>query len=230
MQHSLRAVAGVRGAPAGAAPRLSRGTWARMLLRYQVDLRAGGTSARPTRRTRGAGAKNRVVLAKKRTKHAYHHGVYHTLVGLRALRGKLRRGARRAVYEVLDAHAPPRPPRRRDAVVPMKLLFLARHWSYFRNFESAIDALAARGHALHLAVDREESMGGRQMVERLVERIPTVVSMGNAPGRGVDGWSELARKIRLGLDYLRFLEPAYAETPHLRRPRARAGAGGRRAC
>ena len=97
----------------------------------------------------------------------------------------------------------------------MRLLFFARHWSYLRNFESAIEALAARGHTLHLAVDREESMGGRQMVERLVARFPDRISMDNAPGRGVDGWSELARKIRLGLDYLRFLEPAYASTPHL---------------
>lgn len=97
----------------------------------------------------------------------------------------------------------------------MKLLFFARHWSYLRNFESAIEALAERGHALHLAVDREESMGGRQMIERLVARWPGRLSMGNAPGRAVDAWSELGRKIRLGLDYLRFLEPAYAATPHL---------------
>jgi hypothetical protein len=97
----------------------------------------------------------------------------------------------------------------------MKLLFFARHWSYLRNFESVIEGLAARGHRLHLAVDREEAMGGRQMIERLVARHPDRLSMGNAPGRAVDAWSELGRKIRLGLDYLRFLEPTYQDTPHL---------------
>ena len=97
----------------------------------------------------------------------------------------------------------------------MKLLFFARHWSYLRNFESAVEALAERGHVIHLAADREESLGGRDMVARLVARHPDTLSMGNTPGRGVDGWSELTRKIRLGLDYLRFLEPAYEETPHL---------------
>ena len=96
----------------------------------------------------------------------------------------------------------------------MKILFFARHWSYLRNFESAIEMLAERGHHVHVAVDREESLGGRRMIEQLVARYPGRLSMGNAPGR-VDGWSELARKIRLGLDYLRFLEPAYAATPHL---------------
>ena len=96
-----------------------------------------------------------------------------------------------------------------------KLLFFARHWSYFRNFESALEALAARGHHVHMAVDVEESLGGRQMIERLVARYPDHLSMSHAPGRALDGWSELARRIRHSLDYLRFLEPGYAATPHL---------------
>ena len=91
----------------------------------------------------------------------------------------------------------------------MKLLFFARHWSYLRNFESAIEELAARGHALHLAVDREESMGGRQMVERLVARYPDRLSMGNAPG------PRRRRLVRAGAE-----DPARARLPAL--PRARA--------
>ncbi len=97
----------------------------------------------------------------------------------------------------------------------MRLLFFARHWSYLRNFESALESLAERGHRLHLAVDVEEALGGRQMIERLVRRYPDRVSMGNAPGRAPGAWSELARRIRHALDYLRFLEPRYATTPHL---------------
>ena len=46
----------------------------------------------------------------------------------------------------------------------MKLLFFARHWTYLRNFESAIEELARRGHRVHMVADVEESMGGRQMV------------------------------------------------------------------
>jgi len=97
----------------------------------------------------------------------------------------------------------------------MKLLFFGRHWSYFRNFESAIEELAVRGHQVHLVTDVEETMGGRQMMERLVERYPDRLSMGNAPGRALGAWAELARRIRHALDYLRFLEPRYAATPHL---------------
>ena len=98
---------------------------------------------------------------------------------------------------------------------PMTLLFFARHWSYLRNFESVIDTCAARGHRLHLAVDVEESLGGRQMIERLVARYPGRITMDNAPGRALDAWSELARRIRHSLDYLRFFEPRYETTPHL---------------
>jgi hypothetical protein len=105
----------------------------------------------------------------------------------------------------------------------MRLLFFARHWSYLRNFESALEALAARGHHIHMAVDVEEALGGRQMIERLVARYPNQLSMGNAPGRALGAWADLARRVRHSLDYLRFLEPRYADTPHLgERARERA--------
>jgi hypothetical protein len=104
----------------------------------------------------------------------------------------------------------------------VKILFIARHYSYLRMFESAIAELAARGHALTLAADREESMGGRQMVEQLAARYPNV-RLASAPGRHTGAWAELARWIRLGLDYLRFVDARYDRTPHLRaRARERA--------
>ena len=46
----------------------------------------------------------------------------------------------------------------------MRILFLARHFTYYRNFEGAIRDLARRGHQVHLAVDRED---GRAIAERL---------------------------------------------------------------
>ena len=97
----------------------------------------------------------------------------------------------------------------------MKLLFFARHWTYLRNFESAIEELARRGHRVHMVADVEESMGGRQMVERLVARYPEQLSMGESPVRNAGAWFDLTRRIRHGLDYLRYLEPQYATTPHL---------------
>jgi hypothetical protein len=58
-------------------------------------------------------------------------------------------------------------------------------------------------------------MGGRQMVEALAARYPEI-TLGSAPGRTGGAWADVARRLRLGLDYLRYLDPRYAATPHLR--------------
>lgn len=101
------------------------------------------------------------------------------------------------------------------AKIRMKILFLARHFSYVRLFESAITELAERGHTIHLSADREEALGGTELVERLAVRYPAV-TVGWTPGRQAGAWADLGRKLRLGIDYLRFLDPRYDSTPRLR--------------
>ena len=96
----------------------------------------------------------------------------------------------------------------------MRILFLARHFSYLRNFESAIALMAERGHQVHLAADKEESIGGRQMMERLAATYANITIGFTSSGRG-GAWSELARSLRLGIDYLRYLDPRYAATSKL---------------
>jgi hypothetical protein len=96
----------------------------------------------------------------------------------------------------------------------VKILFIARHFTYFRNYDSVIALLAERGHRLHLAAEREEDLGGREMVERLARDHPGV-TFGWIPGRE-DAWTPLATKLRMTIDYLRYLDPAYADAPKLR--------------
>ena len=104
----------------------------------------------------------------------------------------------------------------------MKILFLARHYTYLRLFESAIEGLAMRGHEVVLAADRKERIGGQAMIERLASRFPNV-TLAQTPRRRDERWAEVARQVRLGIDYLRFLRPEFAQTPHLRaRARERA--------
>jgi hypothetical protein len=96
----------------------------------------------------------------------------------------------------------------------VRILFIARHFAYFRNYESVIQTLASRGHELHLAAERGEELGGRDMVERLAAAHPGI-SIGWVPER--EGrWALFATKLRLTIDYLRYLEPAYDTTPKLR--------------
>ena len=101
----------------------------------------------------------------------------------------------------------------------MKILFIARHHTYFRNFDGAIRELALRGHAVQLAVEKEDKLGGTAAAEALA-RACGDVTLSSVPERHVDAWSSAARRLRLGLDYLRYLDPFYDTAP-LRRVRAR---------
>ena len=54
------------------------------------------------------------------------------------------------------------------------------------------------------------------MVERIAARYPNV-TLADVPNRHAGAWSELARRLRLGIDYFRFLDPRYAKTLHFRK-------------
>jgi hypothetical protein len=97
----------------------------------------------------------------------------------------------------------------------MRILFLARHHGYFRNYESVLRTLAERGHALHLAVERDEEIGGLTLVSQLAAEYPHV-TFGEAPTRADDEWLWIAGRLRLGLDYLRYQHPVFDQARKLR--------------
>jgi hypothetical protein len=107
----------------------------------------------------------------------------------------------------------------------MKILFLARHFTYFRNFESVLRDLASRGHQLHLAVEHDESLGGTKLVQSLLDEFPNVTA-GVLPERAEDDWTWTATRLRLGLDYLRYQHPVFDRAYKLReRSRGRTPGG-----
>jgi hypothetical protein len=97
----------------------------------------------------------------------------------------------------------------------MKVLFSALHLAYFRNFESAICELVARGHHVHLVADEPERFGGQGLAERLSAAYPTV-SSGFLPSLMQEPWFEAASSLRVSLDYVRVLKPGYASKLRLR--------------
>jgi hypothetical protein len=94
-----------------------------------------------------------------------------------------------------------------------------RHAGFARNFESTLRLLAERGHEVHVCFDGPFLHAGDAarpgIVERLAEEQPAV-SFGPAPDRAGEPWFALGLRLRLGVDYLRFLAPAYAGAPKLR--------------
>ena len=100
----------------------------------------------------------------------------------------------------------------------MNVLFIARHFTYFKNFDSVIDALARDGHRLHLAADRDDghALGGRALVEGLAAKYPGRVTVGDTPIREWGRYRRVSSALRLGLDYLRYSDPRFAEMPKIR--------------
>jgi hypothetical protein len=98
----------------------------------------------------------------------------------------------------------------------MKVLFAALHLAYFRNFESVIRELAARGHSVHLTGDEPEGMGGQELAERLAADYPAAVTWDQLPSLEPEPWFDAARRMRTALDYVRALEPRYGSKLRVR--------------
>ena len=81
----------------------------------------------------------------------------------------------------------------------MRVLFAALHLAHFRNFESVVRELSARGHAVHLTGDEPESLGGRELAERLAQECPGV-TWDLLPSIEQEPWYDAARRMRVALD------------------------------
>jgi len=90
----------------------------------------------------------------------------------------------------------------------MKVLFAALHLASFRNFESAIRELAARGHSVHLTGDEPESLGGRELAARLASD-HAGITWDQLPSLEQEPWFDAARRMRVALDWVRVLESSY---------------------
>ncbi|HWT22254.1 MAG TPA: hypothetical protein VN213_01990, partial [Solirubrobacteraceae bacterium] len=95
----------------------------------------------------------------------------------------------------------------------MRILYLLTHTGLFRNFESTLRLLAERGHEVRVALDSDRYPSAA--FEALLAAHPNVTRTWTPPVPD-DGWSALGRAVRAASDYLRYLEPRYANAPKLR--------------
>lgn len=91
----------------------------------------------------------------------------------------------------------------------MKVLFAALHLAYYRNFESVVHELAARGHRVHLASDEPETMGGLGLARRLAAEHDGLVTWDAVPVLDNERWFDAARRMRVALDYVRAIDGQY---------------------
>jgi hypothetical protein len=86
-------------------------------------------------------------------------------------------------------------------------------------------ALAARGHDIHLLAERKDSVGGTKTIDNLLRAQPDRITFSYAPSRKDDFWQPLAVQVRLCLDYWRYLDSRYDDSPSLRARAARQAPG-----
>ena len=102
----------------------------------------------------------------------------------------------------------------------MRILFAITHLGFLRNFESTLALLAEHGHQIHLVTDRRPKGGdvvdGTPIYERLAARVPGAFSWDTVPPSKQDPWYGLATAVREGLNYWRYLSPAFDDAPALR--------------
>ena len=103
----------------------------------------------------------------------------------------------------------------------MKILFYVSHFGFLRNFEPALRLLAQRGHTIHLLADRQDRLGGSRTIDNLTAAVPGAFTSSYVPSRKGDPFHLLSLKLRLSLDYWRYLEPRYERAASLRARAAR---------
>lgn len=96
----------------------------------------------------------------------------------------------------------------------MRALFFLKHPGNVRMFESTIGGLAARGHDVHLAFDQVKTAESLVLVQRLAKSEPRI-TYGAGPGTPA-GLADVRTALRASIDYLRYLDPAYADAHKLR--------------
>ena len=106
----------------------------------------------------------------------------------------------------------------------MKIVFFMRHRGYVRNFESLLVGLAERGHEVVVAFGDAPTpwLDDRAQTAHAVTERYSTVAFRSAP-RQTGAAARLGRRLRTARDYLRYLEPPYANARALRaRARRRA--------
>jgi hypothetical protein len=96
----------------------------------------------------------------------------------------------------------------------MKVLFVMEHPGV-GSLLPALRLLHDRGHEIHLAWEETKSIEADRELEALAAMCPRV-TFGRLPPMGESGPVVFARRLRRGIDYVRYLEPRFREATKLR--------------
>jgi hypothetical protein len=97
----------------------------------------------------------------------------------------------------------------------MRILFVIPHQRHARRYELLLAELLARGHHVRLGLKGEHHREADELIARLASGGGELTRV-RVPVRG-DRWAPAAEALRRGIDYLRYLDPAFSGASKLRR-------------
>lgn len=110
----------------------------------------------------------------------------------------------------------------------MNILLVIKNTANLRTLAPVVRLLAERGHEVRIACRDVKSPESQAQMAELVESSPRITVVEH-PFIRESGWSDLAGPLRRTIDYLRYLEPVYRDSPKLRaRAASEAPPAGRR--
>lgn len=90
----------------------------------------------------------------------------------------------------------------------MIVLFILRHSGYLRNYDTTIKMLCQRGHRVYVAFNKvNKKFGG---YEELFDNVSNLCFVAESAPVRKDAWWVFSRISRYFIDYLRYLDPAFA--------------------
>ena len=98
----------------------------------------------------------------------------------------------------------------------MKILFSTSSYGFLRNFQSSIRRLAAAGHHIHLLAERSDTVDGQKMADALVAEYPEAITASFVRSSRHRLWYTLGTGLRASLDYWRYLDSRWDDSPKLR--------------
>lgn len=98
----------------------------------------------------------------------------------------------------------------------MRVTFSTSSFGFLRNFQSTVRLLAERGHTVHLLAERGDAVDGQVMADTLAAEYPGAVTQGMLPSSPHRLWYALGTGVRASLDYWRYLDSRWDESPALR--------------
>jgi hypothetical protein len=98
----------------------------------------------------------------------------------------------------------------------VKILFCVTHLGLLRHYAPVLRQLADRGHSVHLSCNEyDRGLGDSLDFERMTSGL-TDITFGLAPARETSRWATFSSWLQLLMDYVRYLDPRFANATALR--------------